>query len=390
LAKVLVVNGIGDTLLSFRGPLIRELARRGHAVTVSTPAPERKDADELEREVAALGANLVLSPLARTSLNPLSERRAIRHWQELIARIQPDAVLASNPKPVFHVLPLAASASVPRRVALITGLGYAFVSSSLKARLVRTMALRLYRRALRASTAVLFQNSDDRGEFARLQLLPPNATVDTVSGSGVDLDEFRAQPLPPGPPTFLMIARLLGDKGVREFAQAARMVRARRPECRFRLVGWIDGNPSAIRREELGAWVAAGDLEWTDWRDDVRPDLAAAAVFVLPSYREGTPRSSLEALATGRAIITTDVPGCRTTVAPNHDGTTNGILVPPRDAKSLADACLQVAGDRSMMEAMGRASRALAERQFDVRLVNEAILRHLLDPTTGRTSADLP
>ena len=170
-----------------------------------------------------------------------------------------------------------------------------------------------------------------------------------------------------------MVERLLGDKGVREFAAAARIVRASRKDCRFRLVGWIDGNPAAIRREELDSWVRDGDLEWAGRLDDVRPELAGATAFVLPSYREGTPRSTLEALATGRAIITTDVPGCRATVI---DGE-NGLLIAPRDANALARACLWLAEHPERFVSMGRASRELAERRFDVKRVNETVIRFL-------------
>ena len=373
MSRILVVNGIGDTLLSFRGPLIRDLVQRGHQVVVSTPAPEWADSAALRASVEAIGAELVYSPLARTSLNPLRERRAIAHWRELIRDRRPDAVLASNPKPVFHLPRLARDANVQRRVSMITGLGYAFIDESMKARLLRRVACRLYRRALLASTAILFQNDDDREEFRRRGLLPEGVPVETIGGSGVDLLAFPERPIPTGPPCFLMVARLLGDKGVREFAAAARIVRASRKDCRFRLVGWIDGNPAAIRRDELDSWVRDGDLEWAGRLDDVRPELAGATAFVLPSYREGTPRSTLEALATGRAIITTDVPGCRATVV---DGE-NGLLIAPRDANALARACLWLAEHPERFVSMGRASRELAERRFDVKRVNETVIRFL-------------
>ena len=364
-----VVNGIGDNVVAFRGALVRELVARGHRVVVSTPRPIERPADEVEREVRALGAECVFSPLDRTGVNPIRERAARRHYHELFDRLRPHGVFASNPKPVFHAIPAARAAGVPNRVAMVTGLGYAFISESLKARLLRIVARRLYARAMRDATAVLFQNDDDRGYFERTGLLPRDARASTVGGSGVDLAAFPERPAPAAAPVFLMVARLLGDKGVREFAEAARIVRAARPECRFRLVGWIDANPAAIRREELDEWIRAGTVEYAGRLDDVRDELAACSVFVLPSYREGTPKSTLEALATGRPVVTTDAPGCRETV---EDGM-NGLLVPPRDARALADACLALAADSGRREAMGRASRARAERRFDVRIVNAAI-----------------
>jgi len=238
--------------------------------------------------------------------------------------------------------------------------------------LLRVAATALYRRAMRDATSVFFQNNDDHAEFAHRGLLPPELEVRMSAGSGVDLEAFAEspRPAPAQPPVFLMVARLLGDKGVREFAEAARIVREHRSDCRFRLAGWIDANPAAIAREELDAWIREGVLEYAGRLDDVRPELAACSVFVLPSYREGTPKSTLEALATGRAVITTDAPGCRETV----ERGVNGVLVPPRDAKALAEACLRFAPDAALRQRMGAASRALAERRFDARIVNAAII----------------
>lgn len=368
-----MVNGIGDAVLAFRGPLIRDLVAAGHRVLVSTPEPECADVESVRAGIRALGAEVVFSPLRRTSMNPFAELRARRHWRELIAEQKPDAIFASNPKPVFHALTIAAKAGVPRRVAMITGLGYAFIGRGLRAGLVRAIACVLYRRAMQSATAVFFQNGDDLGEFRERQLLPPSLSVATVGGSGVDLAAFPQRELPSGPPVFLMIARLLGDKGVREFAAAARAVRAKRPECAFRLVGWIDGNPAAIRPAELEAWTREGILTCTGRLDDVREELARCHAFVLPSYREGMPRSTLEALATGRAVITTDVPGCRETVVPGA----NGLIVPARDAESLTAACLRLADDPALLRSMGAASRSLAERRFDAAVVNATLLRSL-------------
>ncbi|MFM7052902.1 MAG: glycosyltransferase family 4 protein [Planctomycetota bacterium] len=369
MSTFVLVNGIGDTVVAFRGALVRELVTRGHRVVVSTPRPVEVSAAQVEEALRALGAECEFSPLDRTGLNPLSELAARRHYAALFRRTRPDGVFVANPKPVFHALPAAAACGVPRRVAMITGLGYAFIGSSLKARLLRVVARGLYARAMRAATCTLFQNADDQGYFARTGLLPRGADARIVGGSGVDLEAFPERPVPEGACVFLMVARLLGDKGVREYAAAARLVRAARPACRFRLVGWIDANPAAIARSELDAWTRDGVLEYAGRLDDVRGELAACSVFVLPSYREGAPKSTLEALATGRAVVTTDVPGCRETV---EDGV-NGLLVPARDARALADACLRLADDPAAVARMGAASAALARRRFDARLVNAAI-----------------
>lgn len=364
-----LVNTIGDTVVAFRGALARDLAVRGHRVVVSTTRPDGIPPERVRAELAALGAETDFAPYARTSLNPIGEWRARRHYRALFARLRPDGVFAANPKPVFYAIPAAATCAVPRRVAMVTGLGYAFIGSSTKARLVRMVATRLYRGALGHATTVFFQNEADRGEFARRGLLARAGDVRMCAGSGVDLERFAEVATPAGAPVFTLVARLLADKGVREFVEAARLVRASRPDARFRLVGWIDANPSAIARAELDGWVREGVVEFAGRVDDPRAELAAASVFVLPSYREGTPRSTLEALATGRAVVTTDAPGCRETV----DHGVNGLLVPPRDARALADACLALAGDPARVADMGRASRRKA-LDFDVRRVNAAII----------------
>ncbi len=367
-----LVNTIGDTVVAFRGALVEDLVARGHRVIVSTTTPDEIPANRIRDELAQLGAEVDFAPYSRASLNPMGEWRARRHFHALFTRLRPDGVFAANPKPVFHAIPAAAACKTPTRVAMITGLGYAFIGTSVKARLVRTVATELYRRAFSHATTVFFQNVDDRNEFARRGILTSTQNVRMCAGSGVDLQRFAVAPIPLGPPVFTMIARLLADKGVREFVEAARLVRAQRPDVRFRLVGWIDANPSAIRREEIDRWTRAGVVEYAGRVDDPRAELAASSVFVLPSYREGTPKSALEALATGRPIVTTHVPGCRETV----DHGVNGLLVPPRDARALASACLELVQNPACIAAMATASRHKAE-QFDVRRVNAAIIEAL-------------
>lgn len=372
-ASIAIVNGIGDTVVAFRGALVRELVARGHSVTVSTPVPDEVDRQTVARAIEALGARCVFSPLKRTGLNPVSERKARAHYEAFFKDVRPDAVFVSNPKPIFHAVPAARAAGVARRVAMVTGLGYAFTGSSFKARVLRAVATRLYRNALADATTVLFQNPDDRDELARRGALMRAPTPRIVAGSGVDVEAFAAMPAPTGAPVFLMVARLIGDKGVREYADAARIVREQRPSWRFRLAGWIDTNPAAIRREELDAWVREGVIEYAGRLDDVRDELARASVFVLPSYREGAPKSVLEALATARPVVTTDAIGCRETV---RDGV-EGLLVPPRDAQALARACLRLGEDAALRVEMGARARQRAVEKFDVRLVNATIIEAL-------------
>lgn len=376
MARVALIGGFGDLVLAFRGPLIADLRAAGHDVTVSVPEPDPALRTRIAEGLAERGARWIVSPLDRTGTNPLRERAARRHFDRLFRDERFDAVLAYNPKPIYYAVPSARAAGVPTVAAMVTGLGFAFSRAGLRARILGTIARHLYRRALVDADVVFFQNPDDRAAFESgrlLRVVDGRPKVVMVPGSGVDTRHFSFAPVPEGPPIFLMIARLLKDKGVREFAEAAAIVRAERPEARFRLVGWIDTNPAAITQAELDAWVRSGAIEFAGRLADVRPELVACSAFVLPSYREGTPKSALEALATGRAIVTTDAPGCRSTVAAGE----NGLLVPPGDAKALATACLRLCREPGSFSRFGLRSRALAETIFESRLVNRTVIEAL-------------
>ena len=278
-------------------------------------------------------------------------------------------------KPVIWGLLAARAARVPHRFALITGLGYAFTGEATgKRRLVQLVARGLYKLALRGAHKVMFQNPDDEALFRDQAILPARIPSVVVNGSGVDLDHFPRMPLPDGPPQFLLIARLLGDKGIREYMRSARALRADHPGCVFHILGGLDSNPDGIKEAEIRNWQDEGLIEWHGSQPDVRPYLAACHVYVLPSYyREGTPRTILEALATGRAVVTTDVPGCRETVT---DGE-NGFLVPVRDAPALTAALRRFAEDPALIERMGAASYRLAQDKYDVHKVNAVMLREM-------------
>jgi glycosyltransferase involved in cell wall biosynthesis len=253
---------------------------------------------------------------------------------------------------------------------MITGLGFAFgEGGGWRQRLVNLAACRLYRLALRGNALVIFQNPDDLALFRAERLLRDTGRVLVVNGSGVDLDEFCQAP-PITAPHFLMAARLIKAKGVYDYVEAGRILRRQYPAARFRLAGDIDESQGAIRPDELAAWKATGEIDHLGWLDDVRPALAASAVYVLPSYREGTPRSALEAMAMGRPIVTTDTPGCRETVVNGM----NGFLVPPRNPAALARALARFVEEPALIGQMGAASRRLAEAKYDVHAVNRAIL----------------
>ncbi len=371
--KFLLIAGFPDSLLQFRGPLIDALLAADLQVHVA--APDLPADDAMRRRLEARGLVVHDIPLRRTGMNPMSDLKCMLYLWRLMRRIRPQFVLGYTIKPVIYGSLAAWLARVPRRFALITGLGYAFQGRDEDAgarRLLRSLVQGLYGLGLRRVRKVFFQNPDDEALFRKLAILRPGARACVVNGSGVDVAEHRPAALPAAP-HFLLIARLLGDKGVREYAQAAARIRLRRPDVIFSLAGWIDENPDAIAPAELEAWTSQGTLNYWGRLSDVRPAIAACSVYVLPSYREGTPRTALEAMAMGRAVITTDAPGCRETVV---DGV-NGYLVPVRSVDALAAAMQRFLDDPQLARDMGARSREIAESKYDVHKVNAIMLREM-------------
>lgn len=367
--KVVVVGNNTQSLVNFRGPLLRGMVERGHDVTAVGPHDDPRYSEAL----AALGVTYRVVPLEHAGFNPFADLRYLLALRRLMLEVRPDLFLGYTIKPVIYGNLAARLARVRRRSALITGLGYAFGDGNLKQRLVGRLIRPLYRLALAGTQVVFFQNPDDRGEFLRLGFVD-EARAALVAGSGVDLSRFAHSDPPPPPPVFLLIARLIREKGIDQFVGAARALKARYPEARFQLLGPLDSNPTAVTRDQVEEWQRAGIVEYLGETQDVRPYLQAASVFVLPSYyREGTPRTALEALATGRPVVTTDAPGCRETVV---DGV-NGFLVAPKDVGSLTAALERFLLDPGLVPSMGAASLELARTKYDVRLVNAEMLGRL-------------
>ncbi|WP_197052938.1 glycosyltransferase family 4 protein [Tepidicaulis marinus] len=282
-----------------------------------------------------------------------------------------DIFFGYTAKPVIWGLLAAWLTRVPDRAALITGLGYAFTGEARgKRALVQKILRGLYKHALRRATLIFFQNQDDKDDFARMNLLPAGVPVVIVNGSGIDTNTFTPAPLPSGPRRFLLIARLIGDKGIREYAAAAAQLRVAVPEAEFHLVGGLDPNPDGIPEAEVRKWQEAGHITWHGSLEDVREAIAASHIYVLPSYREGTPRTVLEAMAMGRPIITTDAPGCRETVING----VNGFLVPVQNISALKEAMEHFLISPQIIETMGEESRRIAVEKYDVRKINAAML----------------
>lgn len=377
--KFLIIASYPDSLVNFRGPLIRALIASGCSVHAAAPGLAPTSVHSIA--LTEMGVEVHDIPMQRTGTNPVADLRTFFVLVALMRRLKIDSVLGYTIKPVIYGTLAAALTGISRRFALVTGLGYAFqqaASASFSLRsVIRRVVRLLYRVSLKSVDVVFFQNPDDQSLFRKQGILSPVTRSVVVNGSGVDIHQYAVSPIPSGmtgsATIFLLIARLLGDKGVREYVEAARRMRSRYPDTVFRLVGWIDENPDAIRQQELEGWVADGVVEYLGRLSDVRPAIADSTVYVLPSYREGTPRTVLEAMAMGRPIITTDAPGCRETVV---DGD-NGFLVPVKAVDELVAAMEKFVLSPELVERMGKRSREIAETKYDVNAVNAVMLREM-------------
>ena len=360
---IVVAANSSWNIVNFRGGLVKGLVAAGYRVIVVAPE-EGASADQ----VRALGAAVEPVAFRSSRLSPVADLALLVGYGRLFRRYRPRAMLGFTIKPnIFGSI--AARIAGVRAINNISGLGTAF----LRGRLLRRVASGLYRRALAGSSTVFFQNDDDCALFVSQRLVRADQTA-LLNGSGVDLDRFVPRPerAADGEFRFLLVARLLWDKGVGEFVEAARIVRARHPNARFQLLGFVGAdNRSAVPRATLDQWCAEGVVDYLGATDDVRPAIAAADCVVLPSYREGLPRSLIEAAAMGRPAIATDVPGCRAAI---EVGVT-GLPCAPRSASSLADAMERIMSlEPAERTAMGSAARARAERLFDQRTVVAAYL----------------
>jgi glycosyltransferase involved in cell wall biosynthesis len=365
--RVVVVGPIAGSLVNFRGELLRSMAAHGHEVLALAPESDTR----VRTALGAMDVAYATVPLHRTGTSPIRDFGTVISLTRTFRRVRPDAVLVYAAKPVIYGSIAARLAGVPMRAAMITGVGSALgAGSGPHKRALSWLMRRLYAAALGQVHVVFFQNPDDERLFRSMGLVGDSHRVVRINGSGVDLEHFSPAPFPPAPITFLMIGRLIRDKGVWEYVDAARLVRRTHPEVRFQLLGPLDSNPSAIPGRQLDAWRDEGIVEYLGTVTDVRPSLGRSHVLVLPSYGEGMPRSVLEAMAMGRPVLTTDVPGCRETV----EGERNGYLIPPRDALALADGMVRMLAEPERLEQMGRESRAIVEERFDVHSVNRAIL----------------
>ncbi len=365
--KILVLSSHTKSLFWFRMDMMRSFLQKGYEVVAVGSDAEPKWFDEFQKENIRY-RNI---PVSRNGLNPLADLRTYRAIKRLLAEERPDKIFSYQAKTVIYGGLAAHSLKIAESYPLIAGLGSVFRGQGIKNAIVRQILKNEYRLALRHAKTVMFQNNDDLDCFVKQGLVKIENTA-IINGSGVNTQRFTPMPFPKEL-TFLMISRLIRDKGIFEYLEAARQLKKMHKAVHFLLAGPYDSNPSALKPEDLQPYLSDGTIEYLGELDDVRPAYARATVYVLPSYHEGTPKTVLEAMACGRPVITTDAPGCRETV---KDGV-NGFLVPAQNVQSLVSAMLKFVEQEQLSEAFGTAGRAIAVDKYDVAQVNSAISRIL-------------
>ena len=356
------------SLTNFRGPLIRFLVSQGNRVICSSVEPP----EEATGGVRALGAEYVRTGGSRVGTGIAEGLGMIRNYRRIFREIKPDVCFFYMSKPTAFGSPAALLGGVRHFNILVNGLENAYYRKGLKDFAVRCVMSSAYRFACRFADNVFFQNHDDYDFFKSHHILiRDNAKI--VGGSGVDTEYFAQQPLS-AEPVFLMVARLLYSKGIREYLEAASVIKKKYPQARIMLVGGLDNNDEALTEEELNRYIENSDVEYPGYAADVRPYLAQCSVFVLPSYHEGLPRSVIEAMSCARAIITTDVPGCRETV---RDGV-NGFLVPRGDSKALAEKMAELIENPGLRASMAAESRRICLERFEVGRVNREMYESMI------------
>lgn len=373
--KIIIIGTIASSLYTFRKDLILSLLAKGHTVHAFT-----SDSDKTElAKIAQLGAIPTHYKLSRGGLNPYEDLSNTISLYQKIKKIQPDIVLSYFIKPVIYGTLAAKLAKVPKKIAMIEGLGFAFTEQpegySRKAKIVQRVQVALFKLALPLADKIIFLNPDDIRDLLYKHSIPVR-DYEVLGGIGLKLDDYPYQPinLKNDETNFLFIGRLLKEKGIFDFIEAAKIVKQQYPNTKFTVLGSTDAdNPGALHADQVEELVATGLIDYPGQVANVVEWIADSHVFVLPSYREGVPRSTQEAMAVGRAIITTDVPGCRETVI---DGK-NGFIVPKWNPQALAEKMIYFIENPEQIQVMGEESYKIAQEKFDARKVNERLLKIL-------------
>lgn len=361
--KIAVLSSHTPSLFYFRLDMMRCFQNKGCEVVAIANEAE----DDWAQRFSEEGIAYRQAEIYRNSTNPLRDIKTLLSLYAILKEERPDKVFTYQAKTIIYGGIAAQLLGINEVYPLIAGLGSVFISTGIKASVIRSFLKLEYRAALRKSPSVFFQNTDDSDMFLKSGLVKQNQ-ITMLNGSGVNLQKFTMQPLP-AKPAFLYIGRLIKDKGVFEYLEACKLLKEKIPNVRCMLIGPFDTNPSALKESELRPYIDEKIIEYFGEQSDVRPYIAQCGIFVLPSYREGTPKAVLEAMAMGRAIITTSTPGCRETVI---DGE-NGFMVPTKSVQELADSMYKFAVTPELVSAMGHKSRKIAEEKFDVRKVNAVI-----------------
>ena len=377
--RIVFVGNSATAFVNFRKALFRVLLGKGYTIYALAPDYTPETMEQLQ----AIGATPVSYPLRRTDTSPYADLCSIVALYRLFRRLKPDIVFSFFIKPVMYGTVAAALAGVPVRVAMIEGAGYVFTSPnpSKKVRMLRGLVQRMYRFSLSFANRVFVLNPDDNDLFISTGMVKAEKAV-VLPGIGIELDMYHYSPPPEGAVSFVFVGRLLEEKGVRILSNATRRLKKRYPQTRVTLLGAPDTNPSSISQQEIQDWVHEDLFVWPGQVQDVQSWLGTSSVFVLPSYyREGLPRSTMEALATGRPVVTTNAPGCRMTVI---DGE-NGILIEPRNENALFEAMVFFVENPEQLLPMGIRSRQLAEEKFDAEKINNFIVGDIEELLKSRT-----
>jgi len=367
--KILVLGGTADSLLNFRGKLLEEFIRKGHCVHAAAGDSSR----DAEKELTNLGVSVHNFDFNRTSMNLVGEILSIKSLIQLLKSVRPDVLISYTLKVNLYTLIALRFVKVCQVACMFTGLGSIFINNSTRGERFLSFVVRsLLKVLLRKNIKVIFQNPDDYQFFCNCGVIKGNSEVAVIRGSGVDELDFPQTKVPRRGIVFLMISRLLADKGIIEFVEASKKTKAIFPNAKFVLVGGEDTNPSSITFENLLKFDN-GAVEYVGHVKDVIPYLNKCSVFVLPSYREGLPRSTLEAMSVGRPIITSDAPGCRETVIEGL----NGFLVPVADSDAIFRKMTWFIKNREKLHGMGDASRNLVIENFRVKIVNDKLCEFL-------------
>jgi len=364
---IIVVNEL-RFFLSHRLPIALAARDAGYEVHIASRSGTIDEVEQLNQELLQFHS----ISFHRSSMGLWQELETLRELLRLYKEIQPDIVHHVTIKPVLYGTLVARWVGGIQILNAISGLGYFFIAQGWKSSIRKTLLLWVYRAILyNRKVWILFQNPDDQALFSQHKIIYPEHAF-IIKGSGVDLQQFAYSSIPKGRIKIILVARMLWDKGVGEFVESATVLMQQGLDADFLLVGSVDsGNPESISMEQLEEWNRAGVVKWLGERADIAQLLAESHIAVLPSYREGLPKSLIEAVAVGRPIVTTDVPGCREVV---KDGE-NGFLVPAKDAKELAIAIQKIINNPKLLTSMGKKSRLMAEQEFSILQIVDQTLK---------------